>query len=218
MIDLLGLTDSTVARHPEPLVPGMETTWRETQFNSQYILTRQPDYILFSTGIKASAPAERSLFLYSQFLQKYRTVGFQFSNQLHQIYKRYFPISEPVVRDVDPEFERHYNLGIKLFGRKLYQESLDTLRRALELSPTPKYPYVYAFMAWAANGLKDEGRRIAFAQEVMNSDTLVAEAAYDLFFYEYNRGNLAGARRYRDRVARLTPWFAPDLDKYLRKR
>lgn len=70
VIDMLGLTDSTIARHPES-IPGNVSTWRERNFNATYLMEQDPDYILFSTGHKPSAPAERALMLHSRFRQNY---------------------------------------------------------------------------------------------------------------------------------------------------
>jgi len=217
VIDLLGLTDSTIARHPEPPVEGLETTWRESHFNSSYVLGRQPDFILFSTGIKASAPAERALFLHSQFLNKYRTIGFSFGNQLHQIYKRYFPITPPVERDVSPAFERVYHQGIMLYANKEYKKSLDALNQALALSPQPIYPYIYAFMALSCDGLKDDNGRMSALFSMERLDTLVFEPSFDLYYYEWGRGNRGLAMQHRARVAKLTPWFLPTMDGYGRR-
>ena len=87
IIDLLGLTDSTIARHPEPAIAGIESSWRERGYNTPYVLASAPDYISFSTGVKPSAPAERALFLYPQFLDSYRTVGFVYGGVIYDIYK-----------------------------------------------------------------------------------------------------------------------------------
>ena len=70
VIDMLGLTDSMIARHPE-MIPGNESTWRERNFNATYVLQQDPDYILFSTGHKPSAPAERALILHEKFRRNY---------------------------------------------------------------------------------------------------------------------------------------------------
>ena len=75
IIDMLGLTDSTIARYSEKPIPGMQSTWKEQKHNSQYLLKREPDYIIFSTGAKPSAPAEKALLLYPQFLNSYRSIG-----------------------------------------------------------------------------------------------------------------------------------------------
>jgi len=73
VIDMLGLTDSTIARHPES-IPGNSSTWKERNYNATYVLAQNPDYILFSTGHKPSAPAERALMLHSKYRRNYYTV------------------------------------------------------------------------------------------------------------------------------------------------
>lgn len=70
VIDMLGLTDRTIAKNPQS-VPGIESTWKERNYNIQYLMERRPDLILFSTGLKPSAPAEKALFLSSRFRQGY---------------------------------------------------------------------------------------------------------------------------------------------------
>ncbi|MBD3297798.1 MAG: hypothetical protein GF341_04005 [candidate division Zixibacteria bacterium] len=72
VIDMLGLTDSTIARHPEHIA-GNVSSWRERKFNSTYLLEQEPTYILFSTGHKPSAPAERALILHKDFRRNYYT-------------------------------------------------------------------------------------------------------------------------------------------------
>ncbi|MGH8016428.1 MAG: hypothetical protein ACREBV_09570, partial [Candidatus Zixiibacteriota bacterium] len=71
VIDILGLTDSTIARHSQTDIEGLKTTWKERKYNVKYILERAPDYIVFSTGAKPSAPAEKALFLYPAFFNSY---------------------------------------------------------------------------------------------------------------------------------------------------
>jgi len=71
IIDMLGLTDSTIAKHSEPPIEGMQTTWKEQKHNSRYLLSRVPDYILFSTQTKPSAYAERALFTNNDFFYYY---------------------------------------------------------------------------------------------------------------------------------------------------
>jgi len=73
VIDMLGLTDRTIAKNPDP-VEGIESTWKERNYNIPYIMRRDPDLILFSTGLKPSAPAEKALFLSSKFRRGYYPV------------------------------------------------------------------------------------------------------------------------------------------------
>ena len=75
VIDMLGLTDSSIARNPER-IKGLTSTWKERHFNSNYLLEQHPDFIVFSTNDKPSAPAELALFLHSEFRKNYSPTGF----------------------------------------------------------------------------------------------------------------------------------------------
>ena len=70
VIDLLGLTDYEIAHHPKPL-PGLTDSWREINYNAESIITRRPDAILFSTGVRPSSAAEKALFFYANFQDTY---------------------------------------------------------------------------------------------------------------------------------------------------
>ncbi|MCA9752315.1 MAG: tetratricopeptide repeat protein [Gemmatimonadetes bacterium] len=76
VIDMLGLTDREIAHDPDP-VPGLQDTWREIKYNAASVLRREPDAILFSTGIRPSSAAEKSLFLYESFDRDYRAYYFR---------------------------------------------------------------------------------------------------------------------------------------------
>ena len=218
VIDLLGLTDSTIARHPAPPVEELSSTWKETKYNSKYVLTRQPKYILFSTGLKPSAPAERELFLYSQFLNSYKTVGFFFDGSLNDVYKLFYPITGPIVRDVDPEFVQAYNLAINQKARKKYPEAVANFEKAWRLSPVPKYQYIkyhMAYLVWL-NGDLDTYYKIL--KEIESSDTLIYYAYKDLYLYEMNvLHDTEAAKRYRDKLRSLVPWYVPRLDSMILK-
>lgn len=90
VIDMLGLTDRHIARHPEN-IPGLKSTWKERRFNSRYLLEQSPDFIFFSTEYKPSAPAEQALFLHSEFRKNYFPIGFPRENVMRwvSIYKRW---------------------------------------------------------------------------------------------------------------------------------
>jgi hypothetical protein len=217
VIDLLGLTDTTIARHPEPFVEGMESTWKEAQFNCAYVLGKQPDYILFSTGIKPSAPAERALFMYSQFLRNYRTIGYFINNKMRSIYKRYYPIEGEINSDVDIRFAQIYNRAINIWSDGDYTTALTTFDSALVYSPEPKYPYLYYYMANSHLHLNDIPRSYEMLKISVASDTLVYESLKDLYLYEYRLGNYEAAEKYRAMTARLVPWYMPRLDALVKK-
>lgn len=214
VIDMLGLTDSTIARHPEPPIAGLETTWKETSYNSAYLLSRQPDYIIFSTGIKPSAPAERALYLYSDFLNHYRSVGYFLGTKMHSVYKRFGSITDTPQRDVNVEFVQNFNKAINLVGENRANniEALAALDQALKYSPQPVSPYVYYYMSEANRHLGNLQASYNSLKQAAAIDTLAFEIYKDLYFYEYRLGNYDAAAAYRERVARLVPWYLPRLD------
>jgi len=74
LIDMLGLTDKEIAHNPKPIQEisaNSEIGWKERHYNVDYVLSRKPDYIYFSTGIKPSAYAERGLFTSDDFIKYY---------------------------------------------------------------------------------------------------------------------------------------------------
>ena len=218
IIDMLGLTDSTIARHPEPPIEGLETTWRETHYNSRYLLSRQPDYILFSTGSKPSAPAERALFLYSAFLDNYRTIAFFYGTLMHPAYKRYFPIEGEITRDVGVDFVQYLNQGMNLLrsSREGNLRALAMFDSALACGPRRPYPYVYYYKSEALLDMDDIPSAYKCLLQGAQFDTLVYELYKDLYQYEFRTGNLAAAQEYRARVAYMVPWYIPRLDSLVR--
>jgi arabinofuranosyltransferase len=74
VIDMLGLTDSYIAHNPqfiEQISNDPTNPWKEKRFNANYVLKRNPDYILFATEVKPSSYAERALFATNEFFQNY---------------------------------------------------------------------------------------------------------------------------------------------------
>lgn len=70
IIDMLGLTDPQIARHPRP-IEGLTDTWKEKKYNAESVLRRRPRAILFSTGARPSSNSEKALFLYEDFHRSY---------------------------------------------------------------------------------------------------------------------------------------------------
>jgi hypothetical protein len=74
VIDMLGLTDRTIATRPR-LIPEVSedptVTWKERKYNADYVLERAPEFIVFSTGLKPSAFAERALHAREFYVQYY---------------------------------------------------------------------------------------------------------------------------------------------------
>jgi hypothetical protein len=131
VIDMLGLTDSCIARNPER-VEGMPSSWRERRFNNRYLLEQQPDFIMFSTDIKPSAPAERALLLHSEFRHNYTAIGFMSDRKLYMIWQRKCRLN--MAKDVvnpDLEFVNKFVDGFYHVNHtNLYDVALGEIREA----------------------------------------------------------------------------------------
>jgi len=136
VIDMLGLTDPYVAKHPEK-IPGLLSTWKEKKFNTQYLLSRNPDVIMFSTGIKPSAPAERALFLSSKFRENYYPYYFLgiLENVLGVVYKKKGEYTKKNEIFPDARFVNLYNEAINLQHQNDLRTCLDKLKEILEVGP-----------------------------------------------------------------------------------
>ncbi|MDZ4744888.1 MAG: hypothetical protein SGJ05_02675 [bacterium] len=74
VVDMLGLTDRTIATQPLSIPEvsnDSSVTWKERKYNADYVLSRKPDFIVFSTGIKPSAFAERALWARQMYVDYY---------------------------------------------------------------------------------------------------------------------------------------------------
>ncbi len=213
LIDMLGLTDTTIARHPEPQIGGIVTTWKERHYNSAYLLSQEPDYILFSTGSKPSAPAERALFLYSGFLSNYRTITFHFDGIRHDVFKRYFPIVGPLRPDINPEFVNQYYGAIELKVKGDLRSSMNSLSSALSYLPDSVYSLARYYVAENLKLARQHEKSYNMLRELEKEDTLTYEVYKDLFVYEYLAyRNFERADYYRNRIKKLMPWYVPNLD------
>lgn len=123
VIDMLGLTDSVIAKHPD--TTSFNTTWKENKHNARYVLQRGPDLILFSTSLKPSAPAERELFAHSEFYKMY-TLGL-FSHGIDGIFMKvnnYNLIADTVYKD--KRFIQLFHDGLSTKNFEIHLAKLDS--------------------------------------------------------------------------------------------
>jgi len=164
VIDMIGLTDKYIPRHPEQ-IPGIVSDWRERKFNTGYLLSQDPDFILFSTERKPTAPAEKALFLNSKFRRNYYSAYFPGGGEFFSIFKRKDTYTEENEVFKDPEFVNLYNeaINLELYGR--YQEAVETLNRVIEIGPKD--------FAWAYELL---GEIYYFAKDYLQSERYLNKA------------------------------------------
>lgn len=169
VIDMLGLTDPYIAKHPE-MIPGISSTWKEKKFNTQYLLSRDPDVIMFSTGIKPSAPAERALFLSSKFRGNYYPYYLPGLGEiLMVVYKKKGPYLQKNEIFPDARFVNLYNEVINLERRGDLQTCLKKLEEILEVGPAD-FAQAYEYMGKCnfLLGNTEEGKK--YAQKAIQMD------------------------------------------------
>jgi len=186
VIDMLGLTDPYIAKHPEK-IPGIFSTWKEKKFNTQYILSRDPDVIMFSTGIKPSAPAERALFLSSKFRENYYPYYFPGPGEiLLVVYKKKgeYPKKNEVFPDA--RFVNLYNEAINLEKQGNLQGCLEKLEEILKVGPKD-FGRIYEFISRCKLALGDIEQTKEYAQKAIEMDdycTMAHMVLHDIYFKE----------------------------------
>lgn len=150
VIDLWGLTDTYIPRHPKP-VPGIKSGWKERTYNVEYVLARQPDYILFSTNPKPVTPVEQALFLYSGFRSGYSLCYFSVESELYSVFHRTKVVPEKSELWPHPEFLSPLRRGLSLtLGQRA-----GLLKEALAIAPKD-FAFLWneiAFDYWKAGNI-----------------------------------------------------------------
>jgi len=215
LIDMLGLTDKEVAHNPQPIaeISSKEVGWRERNYNVEYILSRKPDYIYFSTGIKPSAFAERGLFTSSEFLKYYYPYYFTVKeyNFTDIMYKRKSddeanksPAIEP-----NPNYQKSfvnlYNQAMNTSRDKTKtQEAITLYRQAIAQGPggwgTP-----YQMIGDLYMQSKDKNRAFENYQKAVELDDYSVMAHYYLYQLYLEKGDTANAKTSIEKIQKYTP-------------
>jgi tetratricopeptide (TPR) repeat protein len=197
VLDLVGLTDETIAHDPHRLA-GIHDDHILRNYHTPYVMDREPDAILFITGMRPGTPAERALFLSQRFRRDYRLTYLQDHRPLY--IRRDGPPHEESLF-ADGRFIEWYAEALAVIGAdparamRLLQQSIDVgpadfamphcwlgrmhfesgdlaqatvhLRRALDMDDT-------VVMAWAHLAL------IAALEDRANEAVRLARTAVDL--------------------------------------
>ena len=209
VIDMLGLTDSYIARNPEK-IEGIQSTWKERRFNNTYLLEQQPDFILFSTGYKPSAPAERALMLHSQFRRNYRPTGFMKiegnSRQYKIAWMRHgeVDISADTVH-ADLKFVDHLNTGYNFLVRGDFVEALPEFKASWD-NLGEDYPILLHSIGECFSRLDQRDSALTYFQRSIDLDPECWEARLRIIVDAQEREDPAAANAQYDAIQRSTPW------------
>lgn len=206
VIDMLGLTDAQIARNPEE-ISGITSTWKERRFNSRYLLEQQPDFILFSTGYKPSAPAERALMLHSEFRHCYRTVGFLRDKTHKVVWQRY--------RDVDMSSDRvHGDIGfMEKLTEGFYHQSRSAMQPALDAFKEASqrlgegFPTLYYAIGHCEMSLNHNDSAASYFQKAIGVDSLCWEAYFKSAQLALRLKDTAAYKRNEEFLTSHAPWL-----------
>ena len=143
VLDMLGLTDKFIAHNPTPikLISDYNTGWKEKNYNTKYILSRKPDYIIFSTREKPSSFAERALFTQAPFLKNYfiYPIFIDTSEVPYNVYKRRskenISLRSKLVqmnKNYLPSFINFYNLFLNQISNRLYLDNINEVKKIFD--------------------------------------------------------------------------------------
>jgi len=218
IIDMIGLTDTTIARHSEASIPDMETTWKESKHNSRYLLTNTPDYIVFSTGSKPSAPAERALLLYEQFLRSYQQVGWSYQvrkdarRELVPAFKRVRQIEGDIVPTHTVKYVQLYNIAQNYMSLGEFVRAVKYFAEAIKVSPGPYNLSLLCDMALCFTMLGQHENAQRLLDQVLASDSLVFNAHRYLYGYAEMVDDTAKMNLHSRWLDSLAPWYQQALD------
>jgi len=211
LIDMLGLTDETIAHHPQ-IVEGIQSGWKERKYNNAYLLSRRPDYIFFSTGSKPSAFAERALFTEEEFRRWYYPCYFHLSGDMNSVnvaYKRSTVLLIDTTRYSagisDVNFINYFYNGMN--ARRAPAEALSYFRRSAESGPAD-FALVHEEIADMHNALNDPAAAEESYRQAVSINPAMIRSQMMLGMFARNRNQLETAREHFATATRFNPEYS----------
>lgn len=215
LIDMLGLTDKEVAHNPKPIpeISSTEIGWKERQYNVEYILSRKPDYIYFSTERKPSAYAERGLYTEEEFLKYYYPSFFtvresEFTSCIFQR-KSDNEVRNYVSPPPNPNYKKSY---VNLFNQAINtsrdanktQEAIALFLQTLEQAPS-NFSAPYQFIGELYLPTKEKVKAYDFFKKAIEIDDYNVLAHYNLYEYYMQRMDTVNARISFEKIMKYSP-------------
>ncbi|MBS1516214.1 MAG: hypothetical protein JSS63_14350 [Bacteroidetes bacterium] len=215
VIDNLGLTDETIAHKPQhiPEVDSLVLNWKERRYNPEYVLSRKPDYIYFSTGIKPSAYAEIAMVTTDDFLKGYYAYPFSVKEQRFSdvVYKRRpeqeiasFKNNFSVNPNYNKKFAGEFSYGMNMLNKNK-QESIRAFNSAIDKAP-PFFgaPYQYLGDIYMQAGNKEEAFR--YYLKALEADSYYnVNALAGIYSVYVQKGDTENANKTLERLNQIAP-------------
>ncbi len=215
LIDMLGLTDKEVAHNPKPIpeISSTEIGWKERQYNVEYILSRKPDYIYFSTERKPSAYAERGLYTEEEFLKYYYPSFFtvredEFTSCIYQR-KSENEVRTYVSPPPNPNYKKSY---VNLFNQAINtsrdanktQEAIALFLQTLDQAPS-NFSAPYQFIGELYLPTKEKVKAYDYFKKAIEIDDYNVLAHYNMYEYYMQRMDTANARISFEKIVKYSP-------------
>jgi hypothetical protein len=209
LIDMVGLTDSYIARHGE-YIPGLESTWKERRYNSRYVLEQQPDVIIFSTNDKPSAPAERALFLHSEFRKNYVVSGFH-RNQ-GQRWTNFFMKNDDYDADRDnllseAGFVNILHDALTKLSEGNHETALELFAEAAAKLPPDEYAFLHYYRGECLYRMEQSGPARQFFESALAAYPDDCRPRWRLGQLAAREGDTATVNRLTGEIKKLQPWL-----------
>ncbi|MCX7877461.1 MAG: tetratricopeptide repeat protein [Ignavibacteria bacterium] len=213
LIDMLGLTDEVVAHQPRPIaeISSGEVGWRERNYNVEYIMSRKPDYIYFSTGIKPSAYAERGLFTSDEFMKYYYPYYFTVKelNFTDVIYKRKTDTEVKDYTNNNPNYSKSfvnlYNQAMNTSRDKTkLNEAIRLYEQAISSGPS-LWGTPYQMIGDIYLQLKNKTKAEENYRKAVELDDYNVMAHYYLYQFSLERKDTLSASKHLEKIQKYSP-------------
>jgi len=215
LIDMLGLTDKEVAHNPMPIpeISSKDVGWRERNYNVEYIMSRKPDYIYFSTGIKPSAYAERGLFTSNEFMKYYYPYYFTLKEAgfTDIMYKRKTDEEVSAITELPPNpnyqksFVNLYNQAMNTTKDKTkLQEAINLYMQAMAAGP-PGWGTPYQMIGDIYMQQKNIDEAFKNYQKAVSLDDYNVMAHYYLYQIYAEKNDTANAMANLNKIRKYAP-------------
>jgi tetratricopeptide (TPR) repeat protein len=215
LIDMLGLTDKEIAHHPMPIpeISSKDVGWRERNYNVDYVISRKPDYIYFSTDIKPSAYAERGLFTSDEFMKYYYPYYFEVKeyDTFEAIYKRKTDEDAnnrpqfPPNPNYKKTFVNTYNQAMNTSRDKAKRNEAITLYEQAISEGPPGWGTPYYLIGDLYSQAKDKNKTFEYYKKSVETDDYNVLAHYYLFAIYMEKGDTVNADISIEKVKKYDP-------------
>lgn len=216
IIDMLGLTDEEVAHNPKPIPEISEgfVGWKERNYNVDYMMSRDLDYIYFSTGIKPSAYAERALFTNDEFIDYYYPYYFTIANKNFTdiVYKRKSDAEvQADTRNYPPNpnykksFINNYTGGMNLSRDKTKINDAIALFQKTVAEGPPEFGTPYQFIGELYLKQGDKQKGLENLEKAVEIDDYNVLAHYYLYSLKMETGDSTAANGHIQKIMQYSP-------------